>query len=203
MKLFSKINLSTLILSVVVIVCFAIIGFNVYAETSFDKSYEANNAQINELKAELEKVSSENDTKPDVESDTIKKTLYSAADVGNKVAVIQSKYSGITDIDFEGYAKNAEEVKPFFDNVLDSHMAWYQGHLKYKWVFGTTYSVTEKNISTIFLCYEDEKDKNTLLAYTLADFDAEKQKFTSRKTVMTMYGAEKQIATTPVESEGY
>ena len=186
-SLIEKITIKRLVIALFLIIGVVSIFLVINDNDKFKAKATTNNKQIEKLEKELKSIS----TEPTVKKETIRLNLNSASEVGVKVADLQNEYIKIRNNnadDIEGIKANGDKIRPYFKDVTDSHMQWYSATKPHTWVFATTYSVTEENIATIFLCYEKVEDKNTLLSYATAMYDAKEKKFTSLEVRNTTYG---------------
>lgn len=188
--LFTK-KLLTHVIPFVIIVC-CLIPLIIYFvnSSSFEEKYAANQNTIESLKAELASLD-RNATSDEAVYTSVEDQLYSASSIGTIVAQLQNKYRKFSS-DSASYVEdvtaNADAIRPYFKEGMDAQAVWFSTNQEYVWKFTTTYSINQSQIPCLFLCYKEEDDPNTLLAYVKATYDGNENKFITFEKNITAKG---------------
>jgi hypothetical protein len=147
------------------------------------------NAQITQLEVSIEELSN-------VETPT--DNSYSALDSGVSVANIQNDYQSIEISVLNGTANTNENGDSMStnDDALSAYVGdgsgiydWYFcPNIYYKWEFKTTSSFYKDEVPVIWVCYQNSS--TTILAYTIATYDAKLGKFNDIYSYVTSQGQE-------------
>ena len=189
----------------------ALIGLAVFVGRSFlvsefEESYSNNKNRIHALTSQINGLVSEDD----YSTEDIQETLYSAADVGTKVAQLQNKY--MSSDSPEGAKLNAIEIESYLgEKDTSKRVPWYRGSFKLdedgnqifiepEWTFETTYHFSGKTTPALWLCRD--VNSNNILAYCIGTYNANTSKFENVEFAMTSIGSE-YVAVTNTPAPSY
>lgn len=159
-------------------------GYTVSGQKIFDAELMTLNQEKLKLEQELEGLMLT--STPDIEYVSAK--LYSAANVGNYVARLQTEYRLAQQTWTSKPERHDEiqaELRRLFPDIKDSHMPWVRDgdtSKPYTWIFTTNHEVADSVIPVLFMCYPHSADTDNLLMWVEAVYDAEEGIFTNLST---------------------
>lgn len=177
----------SLLLFVAGIVMFSLMGM---AVSDFERQYATNNSMIGDLLVQIENL---NVAVNEVDTETVASSkLQSCADLGNKVADLQTKYQNISPSDdYDIWMENVEALDScFVDSAKESRVPWFipvrEHEVIWKWEFQSTYSFTSKQVDVIWLCRD--VNNGDIIAYCTAVYDTEVGLFEMADWTVTSIG---------------
>ena len=174
-----KIKVGPYLKAVPVAVGIGLAGFTGYAGNAYADSYNSNNKQIQDLKADIATLSSEGVVTPKEVEDVV----TNASDAGRAVADLQNKYASFTPGDSDSVKANAAEIKKYFDDkVSDSGAIWFMSGT---WRFRTSYSLDGEILNCLWTC---EDANGNLLAYATAQYSGKDKVFSQFTKTVTRLG---------------
>lgn len=177
----------------------ALIGLAVFVGRSFlvsefEESYSNNKDQIHALTSQINGLVSEDD----LSAEDIQETLYSASNVGTKVAQLQNKYMSLDSSDDNKL--NAIEIESYLsEKDTSKRVPWYRGSFKLdekgnqifikpEWTFETTYHFSGKTTPALWICRD--VNSSNILAYCIGTYNANTSKFENVEFAMTSIGSD-------------
>lgn len=177
----------------------ALIGLAVFVGRSFlvsefEESYSNNKDQIHALTSQINGLVSEDD----LSTEDIQETLYSASNVGTKVAQLQNKYMSLDSSDDNKL--NAIEIESYLsEKDTSKRVPWYRGSFKLdengnqifikpEWTFETTYHFSGKTTPALWICRD--VNSSNILAYCIGTYNANTSKFENVEFAMTSIGSD-------------
>ena len=182
-----------LIISIAItVICLLISGIVVYSNNNTLDELQATYDSNDKLIAELNDSINANDTvfnagdESDAQSvEYVEPLLNSALNAGNALADIETNYVERLD--------STDPQEPFSD-ITSKYLAepeyfgWYdvpKSNVNYHWTFNTTYSFTESSVPVMWTCYSED---NIPLAFTMAEYRVNDEKFYNLEKLMTSEG---------------
>ena len=189
----------------------ALIGLAVFATrpflaSEFEESYSNNRDRIHALTSQINGLVAEDDQSVE----DIQEILYSAADVGTRVAELQNKY--MSSDSPVGAEFTAIEMESYLgENDTSKRVPWYRGSFKLdengnqifikpEWTFETTYHFSGKTTPALWICRD--VNSNDILAYCIGTYNANTFKFENVEFAMTSIGSE-YVAVTNTPAPSY
>lgn len=122
----------------------------------------------------------------------IEQHLYSASDVGTKIANAQNEFNHL-DLMSPSGIEETQLLSTNLQKLLDNPsvcVPWYQASLnanEYEWKFETTYQFSDTSIPVLFTCRM--KKTNELLAYATGIYDQSKGQISELNYATTKIGS--------------
>lgn len=180
----------------------ALIGLAVFVGRSFsvskfEEGYSSNKDRIHALTSQINGLVSEDD----LSTEDIQETLYSASNVGTKVAELQNKYMSLDSSNGSEDTKlNAIEIESYLgEKDTSKRVPWYRGSFKLdengnqifikpEWTFETTYHFSGKTTPALWICRD--VNSSNILAYCIGTYNANTSKFENVEFAMTSIGSD-------------
>lgn len=171
-----KIKVGPYLKAIPVVIGIGLAGFTGFASGAYADSYNSNNKQIQDLKADIATLSSEGVVTPKEVEDVV----TNASDAGRAVADLQNKYANLTG-DEDAIKANAAEIKKYFsDTSSNAGAIWLQNGT---WTFRTSYSFNEDTLDCLWTCVDSD---GNLLGYVTAQYTGKDKVFSGfTKTITT------------------
>ena len=190
-KLSSLLTFKNVRLVVCVLLC--VIGFVSFGQSQID-SLQTQNAlnayqtQYASLQEEYNKVA----TTAVKSEDKVQSEIHSASVAGNKIAELQSAYSGMNP-DSGNFESTYLEIDSYLSQQdKNERVPWYGGvSFDYVWTFCSTYDFEGSSLPCIWLCYQQSGGEavGPVLAYATASYSPSANGFSNVSHNMTYEGA--------------
>ena len=177
-----------------IVLGFGLILYANISKSDYEEQYMANNRTIGDLRDELSVVQRQVNEWDNVNVEVVKVKVKSCAEIGQKVAELQTKYQILNPAEDEAlFLENVDSLDMCFDEFSKNcRVPWYTvavpGSVQWTWTFQSTYEFSASSTNVIWLCHENES--NNLLAYATGVYNADTELFSNIVCVMTSMGAD-------------